>query len=151
MARIFENGKEILNDVSQKEFDEKVNVNAPIYRYITDNQTWDDILGQGMASKNVLMSIRDDSKRGNTWGSNSAGIAFGGNDTKALIDVEWGGLGHMARVTAGNSKKINWHEDIAWKSDVQRLEQRISALEKQIGGVLSSLLNHLYCPRKVVA
>lgn len=42
-------------------------------------------------------------------------------------------------------------ESIATNTEITSLSDRIAALEKQIGGVLSSALNHLFRARKVAA
>lgn len=115
MANIFASGEELLN---KKDFDEKVNINQPMFKKIDNANTWSDILSDPK-SANTLMSIRD-----NTNGGLPAtdGNVVGGN---------------------GAVDNIKWHEDLDFKSDIARLEQEISDLKKQIGGVLSRLLTHL--------
>ncbi len=144
MANIYLNGEELLN---KKDFDEKVNINQPMFKTISNANTWSDILSDPK-NANTLMSIRDNtnggqpSTNGIVAGGNSAAIVFGGDDTHAIISVGW--TKPVIRVAAGAVDNIKWHEDLAFKSDIARLEQEISDLKKQIGGVLSSALSHLY-------
>lgn len=76
------------------------------------------------------------------WGS-GAGILFGQTGMASILGVA--PFNHSASITVStdNGTSIGWSENIAWKSDITRLEQEIADLKKQIGGVLSSLLNHL--------
>lgn len=130
MANIFADGEELLN---KKDFDKKVNIDGSIYEIISNNQSIQDIIGTiphiGMR---LLKVFRDDSAPGETAGHNGSGIAFGGEDTVAIISVD-GWHNHQAQVTWSNSDS-NWHENIAWQSDIDALKARIDALEKQIGG-----------------
>lgn len=149
---LFYDGKKQVNE-------DKVNVKGPVFKRITQANTWNDILDA--YNDNYLISIRDDSNNatpsndGNLVGGNGAGIVFGGYDTHSVVSVLWDKP--VARIAAGNANKFIWREDIAWKSDIQRLENKISELQKQIGGVLNSSLTHLYqafsklTTRKVVA
>lgn len=133
--------------VSQDEFDEKVNVNEPIFRRLQGNQnkSMADITGQslGIGAK-ALVSFRDNSNSADkTEAHNGSGIAFGGDDTAVAISVPgWGE--HQMKVYWSNGRPDrDWTEYVAFKSDINTLEQRISALEKQIGGVLTSLYTKL--------
>ena len=109
--------------VAKSDFDNKVNVDAPMYRSITNDDTWVDILGAENNDQNrALVSFRDNANgNGPTIGGGGSGIAFGGSDTKGVLSVGW--YSHSARIAGGNSDKPVWHEDIAWKSDIQYLKQ----------------------------
>ena len=39
---------------------------------------------------------------------------------------------HVARITAGNGPGPGWNEDIAWKSDINTINQTISALQQTV-------------------
>ncbi|MCI1524400.1 MAG: hypothetical protein LKH52_04625 [Lactobacillus crispatus] len=112
--------------------DDKVNVDVPLYRYINNDDTWVNILGaENNYNRKVLVSFRDDTNgNGPTIGNFGSGIAFGGGDTKGVLSVSFSSPG--ARIAAGNGIAPLWHEDIAWKSDIQNLEQEISDLKKQV-------------------
>lgn len=105
--------------------DETVNVDAPMYHRIMKNDTWADILGVDNVGHNVLISLRDDTDNNipnsPTAGGNGAGVAFGGMDTKGILTVSW--LNPTAKISAGNADKPQWSEEIAWKSDIQYLQQ----------------------------
>lgn len=114
----------------------KVNVNAPLYRDISSSATWKDIFGKdngtvgGPPICNYLVSIRDDSAGQNTVGSNSSAIGFGGNDTKGLLSVAYGSP--RAIIAGGNGKVPTWKAEIAWKSDIQALQNQITDLTNQL-------------------
>lgn len=149
MTRIFENGEEILNDVSKKDFDEKVNV---LNNFGTENSVqlpqsdkWSDIFGVNTGTswtdRHNLLRVGQTQTTNYFYGNDSAALFFGGGDTKGGLEIHY--QDHEARIVGGNNPKILWFERIAWKSDIQKLEQEISDLKKQIGGVLSRLLTHL--------
>lgn len=128
--KVFIDDQEMTN---KDDFDKKVNVDVPLYRRMTNNNSWKDILGIENQTHNVLIALRDDTfGQGPTAGGNGAGIAFGGVDTKAILTTDW--LHQTARIAAGNDYAPVWHEDIAWKSDIAELKQEITDLKKQIGG-----------------
>ncbi|WP_276804571.1 BppU family phage baseplate upper protein [Lactobacillus hominis] len=107
----------------------KTNVAAPLFRRITTNNNWQDILGVPNSNQ-ILVSIRDDTGGGNTLGGNSAGIAFGGGDTKGVLNVSYSN--HTARIIGGNGNAPVWHEDIAWRSDIANVNNRLNELNAKI-------------------
>lgn len=116
--------------------DDKVNTDVPMYRHITNDDTWADILGAENAGHRVLVSFRDDTNGdGPTTGNFGSGVAFGGGDTKGVLSVDY--ASQRARIAAGNGDAPSWHEDIAWKSDIQNLNQLLapvlSSNIKQLG------------------
>lgn len=148
MTRIIfkdKNGKQT-EAVSKQEFDSKINVNEPLFATVQNFSKWSDII-DNPSQNNALISIRDNTNHGAISytapiiGGNSAAFLFGGNDTHAMVSAHWDRS--IVRFCAGNADNILWKEDVAWKSDIQALQERVSALEKQIGGVLSKLLAHL--------
>lgn len=138
--RIFIDDQEMIN---KADFDNKVNVDGPIYRTLTkdQNKTMAGITGQAVATgAKVLVSFRDNSYSADkTEAHNGSGIAFGGDDTAVAISVPgWGE--HLMKVYWSNGKpETDWTEYVAWKSDIDALKQEISDLKKQIGGVTSHL------------
>lgn len=63
--------------------------NPTLGRYIQHSNTWNDIIGQNNGQM-ALTAIRDDSNGSeNTIGQHSAGVAFGGGDTKGVLSVAW--------------------------------------------------------------
>ena len=114
------NGRDITTLHDQ--IDAKVNTTVPLFRRITAGATWNDILGTNNGS-GVLVSIRDEGGT-NTLGNFSAAIAFGGADTKGVLNVAYSG--HTARIIGGNGNAPVWHEDIAWKSDVTNLQNQVN-------------------------
>lgn len=89
--------------------------NPTLGRYISQSNTWNDIIGQDNG-KNALAAIRDQSNgQGNTIGNFSSGIVFGGGDTKGMLNVAYDKP--QARIIGGNGNGPVWHKDIAWKDD----------------------------------
>ena len=107
----------------------KVNVQGDLFRLATAGNTWVDILGVANSYTPVLVSIRDQGS-GNLLGNYAAAIAFGGGDTKGVLNVAYSD--HTARIIGGNGNAPVWHEDIAWKSDINSLNSTISALQQTV-------------------
>lgn len=101
----------------------KVNVQGNLFRLATAGNTWVDILGVANSDTPVLVSIRDQGS-GNLLGNFAAAIAFGGWDTKGVLNVAY--ADHTARIIGGNGNAPVWHEDIAWKSDVTNLQNQVN-------------------------
>ena len=116
----------------------KVNVTVPLFRRITAGNTWNDILGASNGNTPVLVSIRDEGGA-NTLGNFSAAVAFGGGDTKGVLNVAYSD--HTARIIGGNGNAPVWHEDIAWKSDIDRLQNIINQQNQTIQSLTSRLNN----------
>ncbi|WP_087285212.1 BppU family phage baseplate upper protein [Lactobacillus johnsonii] len=90
--------------------------NPTLGRYIRQSNTWNDIIGQDNG-KMALAAFRDESNgSGNTIGNFSAGIVFGGGDTKGALNVAYNSP--QARIIGGNGDKPVWSKDIAWKDDL---------------------------------
>lgn len=147
MANIFTNGEELL---SKKDFDKKVNIQKPLYVDVTNAQEDWSAFNPQSQNVNMLQAFGEKFSSPNDLmlGSWSAGLVFGGFNTKGIFEVD---PYHHAFRVHGTDSNIKWQEDVAFKSDIDALKARISALEKQIGGVLSSLLNHLFTRIEVVA
>lgn len=91
--------------------------NPTLGRYISQSNTWNDIIGQDNG-KNALVAIRDESNgQGNTIGNFSSGIVFGGGDTKGMLNVAYDKP--QARIIGGDGNGPVWHKDIAWKDDLK--------------------------------
>ena len=117
----------------------KVNVTTPLFREISADSTWEDIFGVTNPT-NVLTSLRiNPGGNGQLVNDYAAGIGFGGNDTKAVISVDYGS--HVARFTAGNGTSPGWSEDVAWKSDIDRLQSIINQQNQTIQSLTSRLNN----------
>ena len=121
------NDKANAGDVSALQ--NKVNVQGNLFRLATAGNTWADILGVANSGTPVLVSIRDQGS-GNLLGNFAAAIAFGGEDTKGVLNVAYSD--HTARIIGGNGNAPVWHEDIAWKSDINSLNSTISALQQTV-------------------
>ncbi|PJZ16929.1 hypothetical protein BHU41_08140 [Lactobacillus crispatus] len=112
----------------------QVNVDGPLFKHLTQFNNWGDLFDgysvNGVTSTNGsrLVAFRDDTNGGNTVGENSAGIAFGGDDTKGVLNVAYSD--HTARIIGGNGNAPVWHEDIAWKSDVNDLRNQVQQLRE---------------------
>lgn len=118
-------GKANTGDVSALQ--NKVNVSTPLFREISADSTWEDIFGVTNPN-NVLTSLRiNPGGSGQLVNDFAAGIGFGGNDTKAVITVDYGS--HVARFTAGNGTAPGWSEDVAWKSDISSLTHALTKLQ----------------------
>lgn len=115
----------------------KVNVAVPLFRRITAGANWNDILGTNNGT-GVLVSIRDEGGA-NTLGNFSAAVAFGGGDTKGILNVAYGD--HTARIIGGNGNAPVWHEDIAWKSDISNLQNIINQQNQTIQSLTTRLAN----------
>lgn len=116
----------------------KVNVTVPLFRRITAGNTWNDILGASNGNTPALVSIRDEGGA-NTLGNFSAAVAFGGWDTKGVLNVAYSD--HTARIIGGNGNAPVWHEDIAWKSDISNLQNIINQQKQTIQSLTSRLNN----------
>lgn len=139
-----DNINDLQNQINGRATNSTVNVVAPLFRRITSSNSWQDILGvangaNGSSSNQILESIRDDSNGGNTLGENSAAIAFGGGDTKGVLNVAH--TNHTARIIGGNGSAPVWHEDIAWKSDIQNLLNMLNQQSQQIQSLTTQLNN----------
>lgn len=119
----------------------QINVDASLFRRITSSNTWQDILGvaNGSNGNQVLESIRDDSYGGNTLGNFSSAVVFGGGDTKGVLNVAY--ADHTARIIGGNVDRPQWHEDIAWKSDITNLSNQLQALSSAVNDVKNQMQN----------
>lgn len=103
---------------------------------VTDSTSWQNILGvanNGPNSGYVLANIRDVSSKGMMLGDYSSAIAFGGNDTKGVLNVSY--ASHKARIWGGNGSAPIWSEDIAWKSDITSLNNNITAVKNNLNNV----------------
>ncbi|WP_052747898.1 pyocin knob domain-containing protein [Lactobacillus helveticus] len=129
----------------QNSVNSKVNVDGPLFKHLTQFNNWSDLFDgysvSGIAATNGsrLVAFRDDTNGGNTVGSNGAGIAFGGGDTKGVLSVDYGD--HTARIAGGNGDKPNWSEDIAWKSDITNLQNTINQQSQTIQSLTTRLAN----------
>ena len=116
----------------------KVNVQGDLFRLATAGNTWVDILGVANSDTPVLVSIRDQGS-GNLLGNYAAAIAFGGGDTKGVLNVAYSD--HTARIIGGNGNAPVWHEDIAWKSDISNLQNIINQQNQTIQSLTTRLAN----------
>ncbi|NRO74598.1 hypothetical protein IMAU20067_01447 [Lactobacillus helveticus] len=118
----------------------KVNVDGILFRKITHSNTWQDIFGVPNNNKKVLTLLRIDPGGSgallNEWAS---GIGFGGSDTKSVLSVNT--FEHQARITSGNGNTPIWSEDIAWQSDIDRLQNIINQQNQTIQSLITRLNN----------
>lgn len=100
--------------------------NPTLGRYIQHSNTWNDIIGQNNGQM-ALTAIRDNSNGSeNTIGQHSAGVAFGGGDTKGVLSVAWNEP--HARIIGGNGNSPTWKKDIAWKDDINNANPSVTVI-----------------------
>ena len=139
MANIFADGNKIITDSD---------INIKIFKSAQTDATktkMSDIFPTDSSKGIFVLGIDGNSKKALTNGCYAPYLAFGVNDVRAILSVAFNAPN--VRISGGNGSG-SWSEDIAWKSDIQRLEQEISDLKKQIGGVNSHLYAYL---RKALA
>ena len=126
--------KDVLNQLPSKAnssdvsaLQNKANISSSLFRQIQNSNNWKDIFGVDNPN-NVLTSLRiNPGGSGPLINDLAAGIGFGGDDTKAVLSVDYGS--HQARITGGNGTGPGWSEDIAWKSDISDLQNQIQQLK----------------------
>lgn len=116
------------NAVNSKADKSQVNVGGSLFRMVPAGKTWSDILGFDNGDTPALVAFRGNTggAMDNLLGNYSAGVAFGGGDTKGFLEVSY--EDHNARIGGGNGNAPVWHEDIAWKSDVNDLRNQVQQL-----------------------
>ena len=117
------------NAVNSKADKSQVNVGGSLFRMVPAGKTWSDILGFDNGDTPALVAFRGNTggAMDNLLGNYSAGVAFGGGDTKGFLEVSY--KDHNARIGGGNGNAPVWHEDIAWKSDVNDLRNQVQQLK----------------------
>lgn len=129
--------------------DEKVNTDRNLYflndkHPLTESEIFNTDDNQGRLQ---VIHQRMSENGSETFGGYDNLLLFGGDDTTSIFDVN--PFQSQVKVAAGAAGgKAAWSELVAWKSDIQRLEQEIADLKKQIGGVTSHLYAYL---RKALA
>jgi hypothetical protein len=129
------------NAVNSKADKSQVNVGGSLFRMVSAGNTWNDILGFDNGDASALVAFRGNAggPMDNLLGNFSAGVAFGGGDTKGFLEVSY--ADHNARIGGGNGGAPVWHEDIAWKSDIDRLQNIINQQNQTIQSLTSRLNN----------
>lgn len=130
-----------MSDISnlQNQINTKHNVITPLFREIQNSNSWQDIFGVGNPN-NVLTSLRIDSGgSGPLLNDFTAGVGFGGADTKGVLSV--GYHNNQARITGGNGNGPVWSEDVAWKSDINSLLNTINQQNQTIQSLTTRLTN----------
>lgn len=147
---LYINGKEIADK-------DIVNVDGPLTGSTRKSASWEDMTGLP-ENKNVLKAINYTPTVADSDNviSNSTLLCFGVGNKKGYLNIAW----NKNNVKVGGGiddptiSQIKWHENVAWKSDISKLEQRIQQLESKIGGVLRSIKNFMcsaFSYRKAVA
>lgn len=130
-----------MSDISnlQNQINTKHNVITPLFREIQNSNSWQDIFGVGNPN-NVLTSLRIDlGGSGPLLNDFTAGVGFGGADTKGVLSV--GYHNNQARITGGNGNGPVWSEDVAWKSDINSLLNTINQQNQTIQSLTTRLTN----------
>lgn len=122
--------KDVLSALPDKVDKSQVNVGGSLFRMVAAGKTWNDILGFDNNGTSALLAFRGNTggAMDNLLGNYSAGVAFGGGDTKGFLEVSYGD--HNARIGGGNGSAPVWHEDIAWKRDVNDLRNQVQQLRE---------------------
>lgn len=119
-------------------FNSRVNTASTTYRMLDNTSDWNTIFGVPNGN-NVLSSLRiNGTAPGPLLNNYSAGVGFGGADTKGVLTVAYGY--HQARISGGNGSAPVWSEDIAWKSDVNNLQNQVNDLINQINYIKQNYL-----------
>lgn len=114
--------------------DEKVNTNSPLYVRV-NNEDEALALFQKLTENNTgarLRAVRFTFDGGNPISARyGVGIQFGENGMNGLISIN--ALDNQMQVsTSTDNSTIAWSEFVAWKSDVQKLQDQIDQLKNQI-------------------
>lgn len=113
--------------------DEKVNTDRSLYfvnykHPLTESEIFNTSNGQGRL-QTIHQRIWENGSE--TFGRYDNILLFGGDDTTSIFNVNT--FQNQVKVAAGTAQgKAIWSEFVAWKSDIQRLEQEIADLKKQI-------------------
>nr|WP_238788429.1 pyocin knob domain-containing protein [Lactobacillus crispatus] len=119
-------------------FNSRVNTASTTYRMLDNTSDWNTIFGVPNGN-NVLSSLRvNGTAPGPLLNNFSAGVGFGGADTKGVLTVAYSD--HQARISGGNGSAPVWSEDIAWKSDVNNLQNQVNDLINQINYIKQNYL-----------
>ena len=147
MTRKFIAGEEIMN---KKDFDKKVNIDKPMFQSFVSEDQFVNFINARNASFLNSFKYSGGKITSNFSDGYMSGAIFGlSNRCSALMIGSTSGVAEVHSYSSADASR-NWKESIAWKSDIQRLEQEIADLKKQIGGGLSRFLTHLFRPRKAV-
>lgn len=119
-------------------FNSRVNTASTTYRMLDNTSDWNTIFGVPNGN-NVLSSLRvNGTAPGPLLNNFSAGVGFGGADTKGVLTVAYSD--HQARISGGNGSAPVWSEDVAWKSDVNNLQNQVNDLINQINYIKQNYL-----------
>ena len=135
-----ENGKQY-PIAGRDEFDNKVNVTNSLYLFKQMPYDLQNVLSNEYRDKTLGVIHNQFFDSSSTiLGNYDSLLVFGGDDVKHSIDI--GLASHKVRISTKSRDRF-WQEDLVLKSDYDKLANRVSALEKQIGGVLTSLYTKL--------
>lgn len=121
MANIFADGNKILTDSD---------INIKIIKNPQTDATktkMSDIFPTDSDKGILVLGIDGNATKALTNGFYAPYLAFGVNDVRAILSVAYDSPN--VRISGGNGNE-NWSDDIAWKSDIARLEQEIADLKK---------------------
>ena len=124
--------------VAKSDFNKKINIDNQVgpnpNNPLPTSDNWSDIFGVNTGAswldRHNLLRVGQTQTTDYFYGNDSSAPFFGSGDTKGGLEVHYND--HEARIVGGNNPKVVWSESIAWKSDIQKLEQEISDLKKQI-------------------
>ena len=114
--------------------DEKVNTNSPLYVRVNNEDEalalFQSVVGDNNGAR--LRAIRFTFDGGNPIVAQyGVGIQVGENGVSSLININAFDPKMQVSTTNDNST-IKWSEFVAWKSDVQKLQDQIDQLKNQI-------------------
>lgn len=140
MAEFYSLGNKLATDKDIKKISNKINISGKLYTLVRRPLTKDDLhkLAENPTNGGNLSVIhqRTPDPGNDTYGIWDTLLLFSGDDVFSVIDVNVDNTNPRAKILSGSITYPDhwWSKEIAWKSDIQRLEDEIADLKKQIGG-----------------
>lgn len=130
----YANGHKLAN---QDDIDKKLNVHNSLFDVAhNDGEAMNEFNVPISSQQGLLRAIRIFTPSELFNVQNGIGILFGMDGVSAFLSVAPFANANKARisVSTNNGKSFSWQDDLVFKSDYDKLAERVTALEKQIGG-----------------